>query len=109
MAITSVAFDPSGRRFATAGSGDGTIKLWFIAGLQQEGPRLASDPDATSVAAFEPGGKALLVVDDHGGAFAWPTSLGAWETDACSLAGRNLTRAEWAQLVAGPAYTTVCR
>ncbi len=109
VAITSVAFDPSGRRFATAGSGDGTIKLWFIAGLQQEGPRLASDPDATSVAAFEPGGKALLVVDDHGGAFAWPTSLGAWETDACSLAGRNLTRAEWAQLVAGPAYTTVCR
>jgi WD40 repeat protein/DNA-binding SARP family transcriptional activator len=107
VAITSVAFDPTGRRFATAGSGDGTIKVWFTAGLQQEA-RLATDPDATSAAAFEPGGKALLVVDDHGGAFTWPTSLTAWQQDACALAGRNLTRAEWTQFVAGPRYTSVC-
>ncbi|HJS94434.1 MAG TPA: hypothetical protein VJ741_09235, partial [Solirubrobacteraceae bacterium] len=107
VAITSVAFDPTGRRFATAGSGDGTIKVWFTAGLQQEA-KLASDPDATSAAAFEPRGRALLVVDDHGGAFAWPTSLTAWQQDACALAGRNLTRAEWTQFVAGPRYSTVC-
>ncbi|HSC03853.1 MAG TPA: BTAD domain-containing putative transcriptional regulator [Solirubrobacteraceae bacterium] len=107
VAITSVAFDPTGRRFATAGSGDGTIKVWFTAGLQQEA-KLASGPDATSAAAFEPGGRALLVVDDHGGAFAWPTSLTAWQQDACALAGRNLTRAEWTQFVAGPRYTSVC-
>jgi WD40 repeat protein/DNA-binding SARP family transcriptional activator len=107
VAITSVAFDPTGHRFATAGSGDGTIKVWFTAGLQQEA-KLASDPDATSAAAFEPGGKALLVVDDRGGAFAWPTSLTAWQQDACALAGRNLTRAEWTQFVAGPRYTSVC-
>ncbi len=109
VAITSVAFDPTGRRFATAGSGDGTIKVWFTAGLQQEGPRLAADPDATSAVAFDPGGKDLLVVDDRGGAFAWPTSLPAWQQDACTLAGRNLTRAEWAQFVAGRPYTAVCR
>jgi hypothetical protein len=35
-------------------------------------------------------------------------SLGAWEQRACSVAGRNLTRAEWAQFVAGPAYKSVC-
>jgi WD40 repeat protein len=106
--ITSVAFDPAGRRFATAGEADGTIKVWFTAGLQQEGPRLLSDPGSTSAAAFEPGGKALLAVDDRGGAFAWPASLAAWQEDACSLAGRNLTRAEWTQLVGGPRYTAVC-
>jgi WD40 repeat protein/DNA-binding SARP family transcriptional activator len=109
VAITSVAFDPSGRRFATAGSGDGTIKMWFAAGLEQEGARLTSDPGATSAAAFAPGGNALLVVDDHGGAFAWPASLVAWQQDACTLAGRNLTPAEWAQFVSGPRYTAVCR
>jgi WD40 repeat protein len=107
VAITSVAFDPTGRRFATAGNGDGTIKVWFTAGLQQEA-KLASDPDSTSATAFERGGNALLVVDDRGGAFAWPTSLTAWERDACALAGRNLTHAEWTQYVAGPRYTSVC-
>ncbi len=112
VSITSVAFDATGRRFATAGSGDGTVKLWFTAGLQQDGPRLATDAGATSAAAFEPGGQGLIVVDDHGGAFSWPTSLNAWEHDACAVAGRNLTRAEWAQYVdgvGGPRYMAVCR
>jgi WD40 repeat protein/DNA-binding SARP family transcriptional activator len=106
--ITSVAFDPTGERFATAGEGDGTIKVWFTAGLQQEGPRLGSDPGSTSATAFEPRGQVLLAVDDTGGAFAWPASLTAWQQEACSVAGRNLTRAEWAQLVGGPRYTAVC-
>jgi len=106
--IADVAFDQSGQRFVTTGYEDGTIKLWFTAGLQQEGPRLVSDPDATSAAAFVPGGGGLLVVDDHGRALTWPTSPEAWQQRACSLAGRNLTRAEWAELVGGPRYTTVC-
>jgi len=106
--ITDVAFDQSGRRFVTTGDEDGTIKLWLTAGLQQEGPRLVSDPDATASAAFEPNGGGLLVVDDHGGAFTWPTSLTAWEQRACSLAGRNLTRAEWTELVGDPKYTAIC-
>jgi DNA-binding SARP family transcriptional activator/WD40 repeat protein len=106
--ITDVAFDQSGRTFATTGDEDGTIKLWFTAGLQQEGPRLAADPNSTSAAAFEPGGGDLLVVDDRGGGFTWPTSLAVWQQRACSLAGRNLTRAEWAQFVGGPPYAAVC-
>ncbi|MBO0703050.1 MAG: hypothetical protein J2P38_08970, partial [Candidatus Dormibacteraeota bacterium] len=68
----------------------------------------ASDPDSTAAGAFEPGSGGLLVVDDHGSAFTWPTSVAAWEQRACSLAGRNLTRAEWAELVGGPRYTRVC-
>ena len=92
--ITSVAFDPLGRRFAVTGYGDGTVKVWFTASLQQEGPRLAADPGATAAAAFEAAGNTLLVVDDRGGAFAWPASPAAWEQRACSVAGRNLTRAD---------------
>lgn len=106
--ITGLAFDGAGQRFVTTGQEDGTIKLWFASGPQQEGPRLASDPGATSAAAFEPGGRGLLVVDDRGGAFTWPTALAAWEQRACTIAGRDLTRTEWNELVGGPSYTNVC-
>jgi WD40 repeat protein len=108
-AIADIAFDRSGQRFATTGLQDSTVKIWFTGSLEQEGPRLAAGPDATAATAFEPGGQGLLAVDDHGDAFTWPMSLTSWEQRACSLAGRNLTRAEWAQFVAGPRYATVCR
>jgi WD40 repeat protein len=107
--IADVAFDPSGQRFAITGSQDGTVKVWFTSSLEQEGPRLAADPGSTAAVVFGPGGAGLLAVDDRGGAFTWPMSLSDWEQRACSLAGRNLTRAEWAQFVAGPHYASVCR
>ena len=107
-AIAGVAFDPTGQRFATTASQDGDVKVWFTVSLEQEGPRLAADSGATAAAAFERGGDDLLAVDDDGGAFTWPMSLTAWEQRACSVAGRNLTRAEWAQFVAGPHYGSVC-
>ena len=104
-AITGLAFDPTGRRLATAGYSDGTVKMWFATGLQQEGPRLATDPGATSAVAFDPGGKHLLSSGHRWRRrVVWPRPP-AWPGggQACSLAGRNLTRAEWAQLVSVPA------
>jgi WD40 repeat protein len=106
--ITAIAFDPTGQRFITAAAQTGSVKLWSTAGLQQEGPRLTSDPGSSSAGAFGPVGDSLLVVDDRGGAFTWPMSLAVWEQRACSLAGRNLTRARWAQFVGSPRYATVC-
>jgi WD40 repeat protein/DNA-binding SARP family transcriptional activator len=108
-AIADVAFDPSGQRFAITGSQDGDVKVWFTASLEQEGPRLAADPGSTAAAVFEPDGSSLLVADDAGGAFTWPMSLAAWEQRACSLSGRNVTPAEWAQFVAGGRYASVCQ
>ena len=106
--VTSIAFDPAGQRFATTGGQDGTVKLWSSSTLQQEGTALNTQPGAATTAAFEPGGKRLLVVDDHGNGFTWSTSLAAWERRACAVAGRNLTRAEWARYLPGHPYTRVC-
>ena len=50
----------------------------------------------------------LLAADDQGNGFAWPTSIIAWEQSACTIAGRNPTRVEWARYLAGRTYTTVC-
>jgi WD40 repeat protein len=106
--VASVAFDSTGQRFATTGYQDGTVKLWLTSKLQQEGPALHTDYGATSTAAFEPAGRGLVAIDDHGNAFSWPTTLAAWEHRACAVAARNLSRDEWARLVAESPYATVC-
>jgi WD40 repeat protein len=106
--IAGIAFDAGGRRFVTTGAQDAGAKLWFAASLEQEGPRLTADPGTTASAAFAPSGDGLLVFDNLGRVFTWPTGVAAWEQRACSLAGRNLTRAEWTQLVGGGHYASVC-
>ena len=106
--VTGIAFDPTDHRFATTGYRDGTIKLWSTSTLQEEGTALTTDTGATSTAAFVPGGRSLLAIDDHGNSFSWPTSLAAWDQHACAVAGRSLTLQEWKRFVSGRRYTEVC-
>jgi WD40 repeat protein len=106
--VESIAFDPTGERFATTGGGDGSAKLWFTSTLQQEGATFPGDQAAHSTAAFQSHGDNLLVVDDQGHGFVWPTSPTAWERHACAVAGRNLTGEEWARFVTGYSYRAVC-
>lgn len=105
--VTSIAFDPTGQRFATTGQ-DGTVKLWSSSTLVQEGTALNTEQGAAAAAAFEPTGKGLLVIDDHGNGFTWPTSLAAWEQRACAVAESNLTHAEWTRYLPGHPHTRVC-
>jgi DNA-binding SARP family transcriptional activator/WD40 repeat protein len=104
--LTSIAFDPRGSQFATTGYQDGTVRLWSTSTLRQGGTAFGVEQGTTSAAAFAR--DRLIALDDHGIGFIWPTSLSAWEQYACSVAGRNFTRGEWAQFVTGRAYTTVC-
>ena len=82
--------------------------LWFSSTLQQAGTALHTDQGAASSATFDPRDRSVLVIDDHGTAVTWPTSLAAWEQRACAIAGRNLTRPEWNQFLPGHEYATVC-
>ena len=106
--VTSIAFDRTGERFATAAQAEGTVELWLTSRLGELGPALSTDQGATSTAGFDSRGEGLLAVDDDGEAFSWPISLAAWERQACTVAGRNLTRQEWSQLGIATPYTTVC-
>jgi DNA-binding SARP family transcriptional activator/WD40 repeat protein len=106
--VSSIAFEPSGRRFVTTATRDGAVKLFATSTLQQEGTTLNTDRRAASTAAFTPHDNGLLVVTDRGNGFTWPMSLEAWEQRACTVAGRNLTRGEWARFVSGHAYAKVC-
>jgi DNA-binding SARP family transcriptional activator/WD40 repeat protein len=106
--VSSVAFDSTGRRFVTAASQDGTVKLFATSTLQQEGTALPTDQGSAATATFAPRGDTLLVVNDQGNAFTWPLSLTAWEQRACAIAGRNLTRQEWNRFVPGQSYSRIC-
>jgi WD40 repeat protein len=106
--VSSIAFDPTAQRFATTASQDGAIKLFATSTLQQEGTTLNTDQRAASTATFDPRGNSLLVINDHGHAFTWPTSIAGWEQRACAIAGRNLTPQEWSRYLPGQAYMRVC-
>jgi WD40 repeat protein len=108
-AVASISFDPSSRRFATTGGGDGSAKLWFADTLQQEGSTFQGEAGAAwGNAAFSPNGGKLIVIYDDGQGFAWPVTPAAWDQHACAVAGRNLTREDWARFVTGHSYAPVC-
>jgi WD40 repeat protein len=106
--IASLAFDPRGDTFATTGGSDGTAKLWATATQQQLGSTFQSDPSQWGTARFTADGTHLIVIYGDGTGYVWPTTVGAWVTHACAVAGRNLTREEWARYVPHRNYARVC-
>jgi WD40 repeat protein/DNA-binding SARP family transcriptional activator/energy-coupling factor transporter ATP-binding protein EcfA2 len=106
--VASIAFDPSGSRFATTGGSDGSTKLWFTPTLQQQGSDLQGQPGTWGNAVFSPDGSKLIAIADDGKGFEWSATPNAWKQHACAVAGRNLTREEWARFVTGHSYAPVC-
>jgi WD40 repeat protein len=93
----SVAFDAAGRLLATT-SQLGTTTLWTVPGLQAVGSGLPSrndTADSLGAASSFAGSSFLARVYAGGQANLWPVTTAAWRQHACSIAGRNLTHAEW--------------
>jgi WD40 repeat protein len=106
--VASISFHPDGETFATAGGSDGVVKIWTTQTQQQFGDAFPGPPGLWGHAQFVGSGNRLVVVYGGGEAFVWPTSLAAWKQHACAVAGRNLTREEWARFVGNRPYTNVC-
>ncbi|MDX6413556.1 MAG: hypothetical protein QOH23_966 [Gaiellaceae bacterium] len=106
--VGSISFHPDGKTFATAGGSDGIVKLWTTKTQQQFGNAFPGPPGPWGHAQFVASGNRLVVVYGGGEAFVWPTSVAAWKEHACAVAGRNLTREEWARFVGNRPYTKVC-
>jgi len=106
--VAGLAFDPTGKTFATAGGQDGYAKLWATDTQQQYGATFVGQPDWGNVAFTPDGSKLVVAFRDQGGGFVWPTSVEAWERHACAVAGRNLTREEWSRFVTGRSYSETC-
>jgi hypothetical protein len=57
---------------------------------------------------YTPDGRYLFSAFADGTAYRWPVTVGAWQDQACRVAGRNFTHEEWRRFVAGRSYERVC-
>ena len=99
------ALDVSGDLLATGGP-DGMVRLFDLR-LQRRVGILPVLPNHPVVPRFA-GGR-LLAVADTGHAVAWDVRPQVWARRACAIAGRTLTRAEWADALPERAYAPACR
>ena len=104
--VESVTFAPDYASFVTTGR-DGAVKLWDAATHQLLGSVLPLGPNHRVRASFLAPDR-MLIVYDTGEIFEWDPRPDSWEAYACKVAGRNLMKAEWAELFPGQAYRVTC-
>ena len=105
--VLTVNLSPDGRMLATT-STDGTTRLWDVASHRPIGTALPGIADHDVAAAFVEGGSQLVTVYDNGRAYRWDVRPRAWAQEACDIAGRTLTPAEWQDALPNRAYTPAC-
>ncbi len=103
--VQSVAFSPDGKILASS-SWDNTIILWDVETRQPVGQPLKGAVGGD--VAFSPDGKTLASEGSLGGVNLWEVDPEWWMKRACEIAGRNFTRAEWAQYFSTDKYRKTC-
>ena len=101
-------FTPDGAMLASAGQ-DGALALWDVETQNPIGPSLPVEPDSYIAADLSPDGSRLFAASSSRRAVRWDIAPEAWKRHACRVAGRELTRQEWADALPGRPYRTVCQ
>jgi WD40 repeat protein len=105
--IVGAAITPDDRTLAT-GSETGAVQLWDIRSGQALGAPLPGVPSSGVIPAFTPDGSRLVATYASGRAYVWDIRSASLVRQACRVAGRQLTRAEWAEFLPGRAYDHAC-
>ncbi len=110
--VEGVAWSPDGRTLAVT-DWDPSLRLYDVATHQQIGPAypLPTLPDPLQYdpwVQFTPDGRDVVVTGANDQTFVMPVTLAGWSKQACNVAGRSFTRAEWAKYLPGRPYQPVC-
>jgi len=106
-AIIGAAITRDDRTLAT-GSDAGAVQLWDITGGQALGAPLPGVPSSGVIPAFTPDGGHLVAAYATGRAYFWDIRPASVARHACEIAGRRLTRVEWAEFLPGRDYHPAC-
>jgi WD40 repeat protein len=101
-----VTISPDNRTLATSAR-DGTVRLWDIESEKPVGA-LPGTPGNTVIGLFAPDGDAVIAGFDTGQAFRWDIRPASLARQACLIASRTLTRAEWDEFLPGRDYEPAC-
>ncbi len=105
--VLSIHFDPTGTLMVTGGS-DGTTRLWDVRRRAALGAPMPGIEENAVGAEFVRGDQEVVSVYDGGKAFLYDLRATSWNQRACSVAGRALTRDEWAQYLPDRPYRPSC-
>ena len=105
-AVEAISFSPGGRLFV-ASSADGKATLWDPRTHKRLADAFPEEEGSVPAAQFTARGD--VVIENVRNTSRWPMDPRAWARFACRVAGRDLTRDEWTDLLPGRPYRGVCR
>ena len=100
-------FTPDGRTLATS-SADGTVQLWDVASRRPIGSPVRVEPDVFVASALSHDGAYLYALPTGTRGIRLALSPEVWKRQACTLAGRTLSRREWREAIPARPYRAVC-
>ena len=104
--VSSVTYSPDGSQLLTTG-GDASLRLWDLASRKLVGAPLPGG-SSPGWGTYFPDGRHVVSVDDSGLGVVWDVSPADWESAACRIANRNVTRAEWHDFLPDRGYRRIC-
>jgi WD40 repeat protein/DNA-binding SARP family transcriptional activator len=105
--VSLTEISPDGRTLATGGT-DGTVRLWDIEAQQPIGAPLPGLAGRDVIPIWMPDGSGLIAAYETGQAYRWDIRASSLIRQACEVAGRRLTRAEWEEFLPGREFAPAC-
>ncbi len=104
-AIYQLAISPDGRLLAV-GALNGTAAVWDLRTRTRLGQSFTVEKGLAPNVTFKPDGR--LIVGEHVSAIEWPLDRPTLQRFACRIAGRDITREEWKDVLPNQPYRRVC-